>query len=108
MHELSINTSIAAMLLSYIRYELTMGIGLPFGVLVAGHVSLNSAIRGRLTYGAQYSPKVTVIRRDGNSPSSRQSSSPLSLLLQQLQRALLPLYPDLTCMTVAVVTWTYE
>jgi hypothetical protein len=36
MHELSINASIAAMLLSYIRYELTMGIGLPFGALVAG------------------------------------------------------------------------
>jgi hypothetical protein len=36
IHELSINASIAAMLLSYIRYELTMGIGLPFGALVAG------------------------------------------------------------------------
>ncbi|KAH0536772.1 hypothetical protein FGG08_006375 [Glutinoglossum americanum] len=36
LHELSIQASIAAMLLSYIRYELTLGVGLPFGAIHAG------------------------------------------------------------------------
>lgn len=37
MHELLINSSIAMMLLSLIRYELTVESGLPFGALIAGH-----------------------------------------------------------------------
>jgi hypothetical protein len=37
MHELLINSSIAMMIMSYIRYELRVGLGLPFGALIAGH-----------------------------------------------------------------------
>ena len=36
MHELLINASIAAMVMSHVRYELTIGSGIPFGALVAG------------------------------------------------------------------------
>ena len=36
LHELLINASVATMLLSYIRYELTFGKGLPFGILLGG------------------------------------------------------------------------
>lgn len=36
LHELTIHASIAAMVLSYIRYELTLGKGLPLGAMSAG------------------------------------------------------------------------
>jgi hypothetical protein len=36
-HELLINSSIAMMIMSYIRYEFRVGLGLPFGALIAGH-----------------------------------------------------------------------
>ena len=36
LHELSMNASIAAILFSYIRYEVTFGDGLPFGAMFAG------------------------------------------------------------------------
>ena len=36
LHELTINASIAAMILSYLRHELAVGDGLPFGAIFAG------------------------------------------------------------------------
>ena len=38
LHELTIQASIAAMLLQYIRHEIALGDGLPFGALFAGHL----------------------------------------------------------------------
>lgn len=37
LHELTIHASIAAMVLSYLRYELALGKGLPFGAMLAGN-----------------------------------------------------------------------
>ena len=38
LHELTIQASVAAMLLQYIRHEMALGNGLPFGALFAGHL----------------------------------------------------------------------
>ena len=37
LHELLINASISVVLMSYIRYELTLGHGLPFGAMLGGY-----------------------------------------------------------------------
>ena len=58
-HELSINASIAAMVISYIRYQLVSGVGIPFGALLASfHFTELSYLWSMEFWGAVLSRKV--------------------------------------------------
>ena len=64
LHEMTAQASIAAVLFSYVRYELSLGQGLPFGALFAGlQVSQASYLWSVEFWGSIYSPDVSFKRK---------------------------------------------
>jgi hypothetical protein len=64
LHELTMLASLAAVLLTYIRYELTLGVGLPFGALFSGlQITQISYLWSLEFWGSISSTKIPIRRR---------------------------------------------
>ena len=66
MHEMTAQASLAAIVFSYVRYELSLGQGLPFGALFSGlQISQASYLWSMDFWGSIYSTHLPVRRRIG-------------------------------------------
>jgi hypothetical protein len=64
LHELTMQASLAAIIFTYIRYELALGIGLPFGALFSGlQITQVSYLWSREFWGSISSTKIPIRRR---------------------------------------------
>ena len=64
LHEMTAQASIAAIMFSYVRYELSLGQGLPFGALFSGlQVSQASYLWSMEFWGSIYSPNLLIRRK---------------------------------------------
>jgi hypothetical protein len=66
LHELTIQASLAAILFTYIRHELALGVGLPFGALLSGlQITQVSSLWSMEFWGSASSPPTPLRRRLG-------------------------------------------
>ena len=66
LHEMTAQASIAAVMFSYVRYELSLGQGLPFGALFSGlQVSQASYLWSTEFWGSIYSTSISFKRKMG-------------------------------------------
>ena len=66
IHEMTAQASIATVVFSYVRYELSLGQGLPFGALFSGlQVSQASYLWSTEFWGLLYSPNISFKRKMG-------------------------------------------
>lgn len=64
LHEMTAQASIAAVVFSYIRYEMSLGQGLPFGALFSGlQISQASYLWSMEFWGSMYSTNLSVRRK---------------------------------------------